>query len=228
MVSETEENYLKAIYKLSEKVEEGAYINTNAIAHQMNTKAASVTDMIKRLSEKKLLIYKKYKGVMLTESGATMAMNLIRKHRLWEVFLLEKLHFKWDEVHDLAEQLEHVQSGELTNRLDAFLGHPKYDPHGDPIPDKDGNIVYQSHLNLTDLSAGDKGVIVGVNEHTPDFLRYLEDQKLVLGTHLELIKCHEFDNSMELLVNQERTLTVSNLVSRNLTIKKHEKVLDES
>ena len=133
----SEENYLKAIYHLESISGKG--ISTNAIAKKLNTKASSVTDMVKRLAEKEVLVYKKYQGVSLTDYGSKTAVEVIRKHRLWEVFLVEKLNFSWDEVHDVAEQLEHIKSPKLINELDTFLGFPKTDPHGDSIPDKDGN-----------------------------------------------------------------------------------------
>jgi len=220
-LSSTEENYLKAIYKLEEKMEGDAYITTNSIAHMMTTKAASVTDMLKRLSDKELVTYQRYKGVKLRAKGDLLAKQLVRKHRLWEVFLLEKLDFKWDEVHDLAEQLEHISSDELTHRLDKFLEYPRFDPHGDPIPDADGNIIYRSDSSeLSEFSEGDKGIIVGVKEHSPEFLRYLEQQKLILGTHLQIIRTHPYDNSLQIRINEEETTLVSDKVSRNLYVKR--------
>lgn len=218
MPSPTEENYLKAIYKLKEEKVSQEYINTNAIAEAMCTKAASVTVMIKRLSDKKFVAYQRYKGAKLTNQGEILAKRLIRKHRLWEVFLLEKLHFKWDEVHEIAEQLEHINSQELTDRLDAFLDYPKFDPHGDPIPDKDGNIEQQISIGLSKLTIKTKGIIVGVKEHEPAFLRYLEDQKLILGTQVIILKHHEYDNSFEVAINEERTVTISDKVSKNILV----------
>ena len=146
MPSNTIENYLKAIYKISEK--EQKTVSTSAISNEMNTTSASVTDMLKRLSYKELINYKKYRGVTLTKEGNRIATNLIRKHRLWEVFLLKHLNFRWHEVHDIAEELEHIDSDDLIERLDGFLGHPKFDPHGDPIPNKDGKITLRSQIPL--------------------------------------------------------------------------------
>lgn len=220
-LSTTEENYLKAIYKLNEQNEASkSFVNTNSIAKAMSTTAASVTDMIKRLEKKKMLDYQPYKGVILNDLGKQIAKNLIRKHRLWEVFLLEKLHFKWDEVHEIAEQLEHIQSDELTDRLDSFLGYPKYDPHGDPIPDKEGNVKFRLEFFLSDLQTSEKGYIVGVRHHAPDFLRHLEEQSLILGTHVEVIKQFSYDNSLQVKLNDEVLMTVSSQVSSNLYIKK--------
>ena len=191
MNSFTEENYLKAIFKISKGKTE---VSTNAVAAEMDTKASSVTDMLKKLADKKLVNYAPYKGVNLTETGKQIAISIVRKHRLWEVFLVDKLNFKWDEVHDIAEQLEHIQSNELVERLDHFLENPKYDPHGDPIPDKDGNIARHKELTLADLNIGEKGVIVGVKEHSKSFLNYLDQLNLVLGTEIAVTDKIEFDN----------------------------------
>ena len=171
-MSFTEENYLKAIFKVCEQTNKEA--STNAIAQELSTSAASVTDMVKRLSEKHLINYEKYRGVTLTNDGNKIATHLIRKHRLWEVFLVDKLEFSWDEVHDIAEQLEHIKSESLVERLDSFLGQPKFDPHGDPIPDADGNFTFRKQILLAELPILKDGVIVGVQEHTPQFLQYLE------------------------------------------------------
>ena len=217
MLSSTEENYLKAIYKLSEKTADA--VSTNAIAARMETSAASVTDMIKRLSEKELVHYEKYKGVRLTENGKQKATLLIRKHRLWETFLVEKLNFSWDEVHPMAEELEHIQSDELVNRLDAFLGNPKFDPHGDPIPDREGNIASNNHIPLAELAFGGRAVIVGVKDHTPAFLRYVEQLRLVLGTRIAIIEKFEYDQSIRLLVDDTQEVVITQKVSNNLFVK---------
>lgn len=216
MLSSTEENYLKAIYKLSEKTAEA--VSTNAIAARMETAAASVTDMIKRLSEKELIHYEKYKGVRLSESGKQIATQLIRKHRLWETFLVEKLNFLWDEVHPMAEELEHIQSEELVNRLDAFLGHPKFDPHGDPIPDREGNFASNNHIPLSELPFGSRAIIVGVKDHTSTFLRYVEQLRLVLGTHILLLERFDYDQSMRLLVDEQHEVIITQKVSNNLFV----------
>lgn len=217
MNSFTEENYLKAIFKLSKgKVE----VSTNSVAAEMDTKASSVTDMLKKLADKKLVKYAPYKGVKLTEEGNKIAISIVRKHRLWEVFLVEKLNFKWDEVHDIAEQLEHIQSDELVERLDEFLENPKYDPHGDPIPDKEGNINRHKDLTLSDLKMSEKGVIVGVKEHSKPFLNYLDQLGLLLGSEIEVLNKIEFDNTMSISINKKSKSTISNQASKNLYIKK--------
>jgi DtxR family transcriptional regulator, Mn-dependent transcriptional regulator len=218
MNSFTEENYLKAIFKLSQKTSGG--VSTNSIAESLNSKASSVTDMIKKLSDKKLVNYKKYQGVDLTKKGQEIAVSIIRNHRLWEVFLVEKLNFKWDEVHDLAEDLEHINSKKLTDQLDAFLEYPKYDPHGDPIPDKDGNINRHQDITLADLKLNEQGIVVGVKEHSKSYLNYLESINLVLGTEITVNEIVDFDRSMSVVVNKTETVNISHQASKNLIIKK--------
>ena len=218
-ISYTEENYLKAIFKLSEK--EGKTASTNGISNEMNTSAASVTDMLKRLAEKELIHYEKYKGVTLTTKGNKLATGLVRRHRLWEVFLLEKLQFSWDEVHEIAEQLEHIKSDELVERLDAFLGYPKFDPHGDPIPDAEGNFTFRKQIPLAELAAGEKGAIVGVQEHSATFLQYLDRLELVLGAEIELLEKFEYDESTKILLNGKNEMILSKKVNQNLFIQKH-------
>jgi DtxR family Mn-dependent transcriptional regulator len=216
-LSQTEENYLKTVYQLPS--EGSPYVSTNQIAHQHATSAASVTDMLKRLAEKDLLIYEKYKGVKLTDEGDKTAKALIRKHRLWEYFLVEKLAFGWEEVHSIAEQLEHIKSTALTDRMDAFLGYPKYDPHGDPIPDKEGRYAYRSDSLLQDFQPGQQGVVVGVRNSDAKFLQLLESTGLTLGTPVKIHQIFEFDQSLSLEVNESQTINVSAEVSRNLYVK---------
>lgn len=218
MNSFTEENYLKAIYKLSLNGTQG--VSTNAIADELSTKPSSVTDMIKKLAEKKLVSYQKYQGVNLTKKGRDIAISIIRNHRLWEVFLVEKLNFKWDEVHDLAEELEHINTHKLTERLDEFLDFPKFDPHGDPIPDKNGNIIQHKDITLSDLKIGEKAVVVGVKEHSKSYLNYLEQLQLVLGAEVQIKDIVEFDATMRVLVNNKQVI-ISNQASKNLIVKKN-------
>lgn len=217
-MSQTEENYLKAIFKISEK--SGKTASTNAIAKAMKTSAASVTDMIKRLSEKSLINYEKYKGVTLTEAGNDIATHLIRKHRLWEVFLVEQLSFSWDEVHEIAEQLEHIKSTELVERLDEYLNYPKFDPHGDPIPDADGNFAFRKQLPLAELPEGEGGVVVGVQDHAPAFLRYLERLNLTLGAEVKVMERFEYDESVRIQLKGGNEQVLSKKVSQNLFIQK--------
>ena len=218
MNSFTEENYLKAIFKLS--LGSNKDVSTNAIAEQLDTRASSVTGMIKKLSDKKLVKHVKYKGVSLTGSGKKIAVSIVRSHRLWEVFLAEKLHFKWDEVHEFAEELEHIKSDELTERLDAFLGFPKHDPHGDPIPDKEGNINRHKDITVANLKLNEKGVIVGVKDHSKSYLKYLERLDLILGTEIEVKDVVDFDLSITLSVNETFSVSISNHASKNLIVKK--------
>lgn len=216
MQSFTEENYLKVIYHLSVVSNP---VQTNAIAERMQTKAASVTDMIKKLSEKELVNYVKYQGVTLTDSGRLTAINIVRKHRLWEVFLVEKLNFKWDEVHDVAEELEHINSTLLVERLDEFLEFPKTDPHGDPIPDKHGNFADLSFIKLNKLKEGERGTITGVSEHSSPFLRHLEKLGLTLGKPVEITEIIDFDGSVELLADS-RKVNISKEVAKHILIRK--------
>lgn len=216
MQSYTEENYLKIIYHLSEISNP---VQTNAIAERIQTKAASVTDMLKKLSDKELVDYVKYQGVTLTEKGRLTAINIVRKHRLWEVFLVEKLSFKWDEVHEVAEELEHINSALLIERLDAFLDFPKVDPHGDPIPDKNGNFADLAFFKLNKLKTGEKGTITGVSEHSSPFLKHLEKLGLTLGKKIEITEITDFDGSVELLVNGSK-LSISREVAKHILISK--------
>ena len=218
MNTQTEENYLKAIYKLSDQGK--TVVSTNSIAERLHTKASSVTDMLKKLSEKKFLNYEKYQGVTLTKSGEKVALKIIRKHRLWEVFLVDQLHFKWDEVHDIAEQLEHVVSPEMVNRLDKYLDFPKFDPHGDPIPDKNGIFSNRKEFSLADLKSSDKGTIVGVNDSSVAFLQYLEEKQLVLGTSVIMVEKFKYDKSIAIKMNDKKEITISNKVARNINISK--------
>lgn len=218
MFSQSEENYIKAIYHLATISEKG--ISTNSIAKKIAAKASSVTDMIKKLSDKKVVIYKKYQGVTLTEFGKKTAANIIRKHRLWEVFLVENLNFSWDEVHDVAEQLEHIKSPKLIDELDAFLGYPKRDPHGDPIPDKDGNLQQIEKSLLSTLNKGEQGVCVGVDDSSSEFLRFLDRQGVKLGQNIEVLDIESFDGSFQIKIN-EKEITISNKVASNIYIQKN-------
>lgn len=212
-----EENYLKAIYKLSRSSTKGA--STNALADALEAKASSVTDMLKKLNEKGLVDHVKYQGVHLTQEGERVALLTLRKHRLWEVFLVERLNFKWDEVHEIAEELEHIESKELINRLDSFLDFPRYDPHGDPIPDKNGKIEHHKDTTLADLLPGEAGIILGVKEHSPSFLQYLEKKQLLLGAEVKVLDKFDFDNSISTQINNIAN-TITNQVASNLFIKR--------
>ena len=216
-MSVAEENYLKSIYKLAE-AEPGVGVSTNRIAAALDTRAASVTDMLRRLAEKELLEYEKYRGVRLTAEGQRRALLTIRKHRLWEVFLVQQLGFSWDEVHDVAEQLEHVQSPLLMRRLDEFLNFPTLDPHGDPIPTEDGAMRRPAQRLLIELAVGDKGRLVAVRDTSAPFLQYLDKVGLPLGAQVKVLDKIAFDNSLEVRINNERTALISAEVGRNLFI----------
>lgn len=216
MFSLSEENYLKAIFHLENKYSGG--VSTNALAEEMETKASSVTDMVKKLADKKLVKYRKYQGVQLSAEGKKTAIEVIRKHRLWEVFLVEKLNFSWDEVHDIAEQLEHIKSGKLTDQLDKFLGHPKRDPHGDPIPDAEGNFRIDNNLLLADLQPGETGICVGVKDSSSEFLQYLDKNHISLGKQIHIVYKEEYDKSILIKV-EERELRISQTVSNNLFVR---------
>ena len=215
MATLSEENYLKAIFHLS-KYDKTA-VSTNAIAQKMETKASSATDMIKKLFEKGLIDYQKYKGVKLTENGRLAAVSVIRKHRLWEVFLVDKLRFSWDEVHEVAEQLEHIKSKKLISELDAFLEFPKEDPHGDPIPDHKGNMPYSKKLLLAKVKRSQRCICVGVKDSTRKFLLYLDKYKIALGTEITVLSRESYDESMEVKVNNIKR-SISKEVAHNLYV----------
>ncbi|HLW41698.1 MAG TPA: metal-dependent transcriptional regulator [Flavobacterium sp.] len=217
MLTHAEENYLKVIYHLSQTEDEG--ISTNAIAQKIDTKASSVTDMIKKLNEKELITHEKYKGVSITAKGMHTAKMIIRKHRLWEVFLVDKLNFNWDEVHDVAEELEHIKSEKLINALDAFLGFPKEDPHGDPIPNANGEMVVREKELLMETEVNQQYMCVGVKDTSPEFLQYLDRQKIALGSTFKVLEHENFDHSVTILLRNNE-LTLSKVVAQNLFVKK--------
>ena len=212
----TEENYLKIIHALSGK--SGAEVSTSAIAESTATKAGSVTDMLKKLADKGLINYKKYQGVTLTERGDNLALKVIRKHRLWEAFLVEKLGFGWDEVHDIAEELEHVSSEILVERLDEFLDYPRFDPHGDPIPDAKGKMPESKYLKLSEMENGQTAILMGVLDHSQPFLQYLDRTGLSLGIEIKIIETNEYDHSLVLSIDGIKEIFVSYQVARQLLV----------
>ena len=215
MLSLTEENYVKAIYHLS--ADEERVVLTNEIAEIINTKAASVTDMLKKLSAKGLVSYEKYYGVKLTATGKTEALLIIRKHRLWETFLVQSLGFSWDEVHAVAEQLEHIQSPLLIEKLDSFLGFPKMDPHGEPIPDHKGKFKMLPHQSLDKQQVGYHGVIITVKDSDASLLKYLEKIGALPGKKLKLLSREVFDESLEIEINKHK-YSISKDVSKNILV----------
>lgn len=216
MHSFTEENYLKAIYKLQET--NGEVVATSALAQAMGVHAPSVTDMLKRMGQKKLVSYQKSKGVKLTEKGRQVAVGIIRNHRLWEVFLVDKLGYRWDEVHELAEQLEHIQSSALVNKLDAYLGFPKADPHGDPIPDANGVLPKTKSVLLSTLTEGGQGIFTGVAEHSSSFLNYLDKAGIALGDPIRVKSIEQYDQTFTLSLKGKKEVTVSLKVANSILV----------
>jgi DtxR family Mn-dependent transcriptional regulator len=206
-LSNSEENYLKVIYKL----EGGGLpsVTTGAVAAAFGIQAPSVTDMIKKLAEKKMLVYEKSKGVQLTSLGKKMALIVIRRHRIWETFLVQTLAFGWEQVHELAEQLEHVSSDLLTNKLDEFLGYPKYDPHGDPIPDVHGRIISSKAILLNQGEIGVAYKLLGIREDSPEFLKYLDKLNLKLGSEIEIKSKESFDHSLQIRIDKKHNFTIT-------------------
>ncbi|WP_445736392.1 metal-dependent transcriptional regulator [Mariniflexile sp.] len=213
MTTLSEENYLKAIYHLGKQGTDA--VSTNAIAEKIESKASSVTDMVKKLADKNLAHYIKYQGVSLTNEGRLTAASVIRKHRLWEVFLVEKLNFSWDEVHDVAEQLEHIKSLKLVNELDAFLGFPTHDPHGDPIPDRDGNYALRKSVNILEMQTGNEGVLAQVKDSSDIFLKYLNKNNLALGDTIKVLDFEPFDDSVT-IQTKTKQIIISKEVAKNL------------
>lgn len=216
-ISFTEENYLKVIHRLSEATSED--ISTNAVAELMQTKAASVTDMLRKLAEKGWVNYQKYQGVRLSPEGEKIALSIVRKHRLWEVFLVDKMGFNWDEVHEIAEQLEHIESDQLIHKLDEYLGFPKTDPHGDPIPNKDGILPELAYSHLSDIKAGKTCKLMGVAQDSAVFLQLLTKLNLSLGAKLAIQEINEFDRSIFVSINDASPIFISHEVAKNILVK---------
>ena len=216
-ISFTEENYLKVIHRLSEATQED--ISTNAVAEQMQTKAASVTDMLRKLADKGWVNYQKYQGVRLSPTGEKIALSIVRKHRLWELFLVEKMGFNWDEVHEIAEQLEHIESDELVNKLDEYLGFPKTDPHGDPIPNKDGILPELAYSQLSEIKANKTCKLMGVAQDSTVFLQLLTKLNLSLGAKLDIQEINEFDRSIFVSINDTAPIFISHEVAKNILVK---------
>lgn len=216
-LSQTEENYLKAIYSLSER-NEGFDTSTNEIAARINTKPPTVSDMLRKLTAKKLVAYQKYKKVQLTKSGKQVAIQIIRKHRLWEVFLHDKMHFTWDEVHEVAEQLEHIQSEKLIERLEAYLGHPQFDPHGDPIPNANGEVKMAKRSMLSEIEPGSTCQVVGVKDSSSDFLQYLKQLEVGIGTRVKVLDKISFDGSFIISFRKGHQTTVTKKFADNVMV----------
>ncbi len=212
-----EENYLKAIYMLLEESQE-PLVSTTAMADFLHTSAASITDMIQKLHSKKLVIYRKYQGVALTASGKKAAIHTLRKHLLWEVFLVDKLKFGWNEIHDIAEQLEHIDSDMLIDRLDNFLGNPYCNPHGIVIPNADGNIIAKPRLLMSDLSEGASGIVSAIKDDSAAFLQYLSKRNIYLGAKITVVEKIQFDESMDINIDNQNKINISRKITDNILI----------
>ncbi|WP_143305228.1 metal-dependent transcriptional regulator [Chitinophaga vietnamensis] len=215
-LSIAEENYIKSIYKLQEGDET---VTTNALAYELETKPASVTDMAKKLKEKKLIGYEKYKGITLSAEGRKAALQIVRRHRLWECFLVEKLAFSWEEVHELAEELEHVRSEKLTNRLSEFLGNPLFDPHGDPIPDAQGKLARPRPQTSLDQATAKRLTVTAVTDQSTALLAFLNAKGVKLGTQLEIVAHYEYDNSIEIKIKHQPAFMVSEQVAKHIMVR---------
>jgi DtxR family transcriptional regulator, Mn-dependent transcriptional regulator len=213
--SSSRENYLKTIFHLQE---EDGIVTTNALANQLQTRAASVTDMLKKLKTQKLLLYEKYQGFKLSNEGKKVALPIIRKHRLWEYFLVEKLQFGWEEVHEMAEELEHISSKKLIDRLDEFLGFPKTDPHGDPIPDSMGKFAIKQQISLSDLPLNVAAEVSNISDQSIEMLELLKHKSIAIGTKLEVRRKFAFDNSLELKIKNQPAFTISERVAKNVFV----------
>lgn len=217
MLTYTEENYIKAIYTIQHKNDSGE-VSVNEIAERMQTRPATVTDMFKKLSEKELINYEKYKKIQLTPNGEKIALSILRKHRLWETFLCNKLNFAWDEVHEVAEQLEHIHSQKLIDKLDEFLEYPQYDPHGDPIPNHDGELPKSKAIPLTDMQEHVTCKFVAVNDASSAFLQQLKRFDLKIGTILTVTERMPYDNSLWVTDNNGKSFQLSEKISANILV----------
>lgn len=212
----SEENYIKAIFRLQQQ--EGL-VTTNELSAELKTKPASVTDMMKKLKTKKMIHYQPYQGFRLTPEGNKVALGIVRRHRLWEYFLAEKLKFTWDEVHEVAEDLEHITNTKLINKLDEFLGFPRVDPHGDPIPDANGKIEISRKICLTEMPLNRPATVCSVSDHSSKILELLEHKNIAIGTRLEVKRIFEFDESMEVRIGRQTSFTISKQLAANIYMK---------
>lgn len=209
-LSISEENYIKSAYHLQQFNES---VSTNALAEYLKAKPASITDMLKKLHAKNLVNYNPYKGSRLSKEGVKAALMIIRRHRLWETFLVDKLKFSWEEVHDVAEELEHIRSKKLVDKLDEFLGIPKFDPHGDPIPDANGKINPQHELPLSNLPLNKQAVVTSVQNQSSELLAFLSNNQIIIGTKVEVKKKLPFDNSIEIKLRNRQPFNISEQVA---------------
>lgn len=217
LLTYTEENYLKAIYVIQTN-NDTPEVSVNEVAERMQTRPATVTDMIKKLSEKELVHYEKYKKVHLTDSGEKTALYIIRKHRLWETFLNTKLHFSWDEVHEVAEQLEHIRSKKLIEKLDEFLGFPEYDPHGDPIPTSEGTLPKSRAVALSECEIGGTYKVVAVKDTSTEFLQQLALYNIAIDTKVLITERMPYDKSITVKQKEGKEFQLSEKIAEKLFV----------
>lgn len=217
MLSQTEENYLKALFHLTTENADKVGAGTNELAGTLNVKPATANDMLKKLKEKKLISYEKYGKISLTALGKKQAIQVIRKHRLWETFLYEKLEFTWDEVHEVAEQLEHIQSSKLIEKLDKFLNYPEFDPHGDVIPNAKGELKIQARKTLSEMAVGKSCKLIAVKDNSASFLQYVVKVGLGLSSKIKIVSRQDFDGTLEIEVNGKKSV-VSQKFADNLFV----------
>jgi DtxR family Mn-dependent transcriptional regulator len=211
----SEENYLKTLFKLSNR--QVKKVNNIALAKELALNPATVLEMVRKLATKKLVKVLPDKTIQLTDAGKKKALFIIRKHRLWEVFLTDKLKYGWNEVHELAEQLEHVESEDMVDRLEAFLGYPAFDPHGDPIPDRNGNIKAKTSVPLSHATKAKNYVVVNLADTSDSFLDYLEKLNIKPGTKLRLEEHNQYDNSSTIIVAKKMS-QLSEKAARNILV----------
>lgn len=217
-LSFTEENYLKALIHLTIFTPERSEVGTNELAAHLNVKPATVNDMLKKLKDKDLVNYQKYGKISITEKGRSFGMNVIRRHRLWETFLVEKLAFAWEEVHEVAEQLEHIQSTKLIDRLDLLLDFPKYDPHGDPIPNSKGEIDLSNRITLDEMPLNSINTVVAVKDNSTEFLQYVNKLELKIGDKIHIVEREIYDDLLTIELHSKQ-FTVSQKFAQNIYVK---------
>lgn len=217
MQTNTEENYLKAIYLLGRQGKDK--VSATILASSLGNNPASVIDMLRKLKEKKLVEYDKRNGARLTSDGIMSAIRTIRKHRLWEFFLQQKLDYTWDEVHDIAEQMEHVHEDTLADRLDKYLGYPQFDPHGEVIPGSDGQMPVAETRTLNEMGAGSSCRVVSVKDNSKSFLQYLHKLKIGIGTLIEICEKIDFDGSQIIRIEKSGEANVSEKVAENIFVR---------
>ena len=218
MISLTEENYLKALFNLSS---ESGEVNVSELSSSLGIKMPTVTSMMKKLAEKKLVHYESYKPICLTEKGKKEAGLIIRKHRLTEIFLVEKMHFGWEAVHDIAEQIEHIQSPTLFEKMDELLGYPKIDPHGSPIPDKDGKMIWKDYLKLSECKTGETVKLTAVIKTSSDFLKFLNSRDLKLGIKIKINSIEAIDGTMAVSYRKRKSESLSHIICERLLVERN-------